>query len=481
MMQKEKSLMSRCTRSVGLILTAATVLSPLVGCEDEQAAERAAIQEKILEASLDLQESVLGAPAPGTEEYEQSIQSLTSLISQINDIRGGESGQQSARSLLLADVHSQLATLILARTDQLEDMNTATRIEISAIARRSTDLHHRIVSIESLDLTTSRLDLDVSQDLIRTELEEIEEQIGELQGPIDDRIQRNRQDAEEVEQLRLQSSALMREARESGYAGGFDVFEQAIQSQRRADRIEYEIAQRELELDLNLQAEHNFLSLNQQNARNASAAIDTARTALETFEQQGRSDNSLSRQTLVALRGQLDVLLAELSARSNDELIPTYQNAQDNLEKVAREAQASANKAGRDGAGAARMIAARANETLGNMHLTRARGINASMNAYELINDAREALGMDNAAQDESSRLMAAHVEAIQTAKTALAQALSLLGQVSGGNQSQLNSYKQSLQTLVESIGGGSSEASTEAASSGDDETTPPVDDSMND
>ncbi|MCZ6835706.1 MAG: hypothetical protein O7G85_08030 [Planctomycetota bacterium] len=437
-------------RTTALLLTATSLLF-LSACVDENAKLRAEVQVDIQDASLKFREATLGAPAPGTPEYDSAYQNVQSVINDLNGIRGGEAGQQAAKSMLLANANAHLADLDLARILQIENSNDGLCGEMSTIATRCADLQYRIAALENLDLTHTRDTLDHSKSMVNMQLDTLIEQKLELQGPIDDRLKRNADDAAEVTALRKQYNDLMRQARESGYAEGFDSHVRAVQIQRQADMIEFEIAQRDIELDLNLQAEQNFLTLNEDNAINAVASIENAEDALESYTQISADDNDQSRQTIDELNAILMDKIEVLRASIRDDLTPLYESANQSLLQAVNAAQVAAGKAGRgEGEGAANTLAARIYQTLGQLHWSKAQRYSTLRSTCVLIVESGEA---PDGMYDMIEQFETAQSEAMTQAKEAYSQAQQKIEQVSG-NSRELTAYKQNIQLMMASLEG---------------------------
>ena len=462
-------------RMTGLFTTCLVAGFGFTGCQDQAAQERVEVQEIIRKENTAFQLARVGAPVPGTKEFDTKKQELDVLAGRLSSIRGGNAGQQGTKSVLLANTMTELASMDMAHAENYERINASISAQVIGIIQGGMNLNGMLESRQVIDLQTSRSQLNRDMETAEEKLGQLNEQLAELEGPIADREGQNTRDAEEVNALRKSSDKLFRNAREQGYASGFNSFEEAIQARRAADRIEYEIAQREIVLDLNLKAEQGYINLNTQQINKAIEAISDAQAAIDTHEQTGREDLRNTEQLIATLRGDLDALLQKLANTTNNELNPHYDSAQEYLEKSAREAQTAASKAGRNGdTNGPHLIGARAHASLGKLHWTKSRGISIRLKLYELIHQARDVFSEDSVLS-KIEQLNQQHADAVEKAKAAYAQAIQLLSQVNNPKaQNEINAFKQSLDLALASLEGKDVSAMMQPAPAAKPETSSP-------
>ena len=277
-------------RMNGLFTTCLVAGFGLTGCLDQSAQERADAQETIHKANTDFLKASVGAPVPGTEEFDTKKQTLDALAGRLSGVRGGNDGQQGTKSILLSNTMMELASMEMAHAEKYERENALISAQVIGIIQGGMTLSGMLESRQAIDLQTSRSQLSQDKETAETQLGILNEQLDELSGPIADREGQNTRDTEEVIALRKSSDELFRNARERGYASGFNSFEEAIQARRAADRIEYEIAQREIVLDLNLKVEQGYLNLNTIQVNKAIEAISNAQAAIDIHEQTGTAE-----------------------------------------------------------------------------------------------------------------------------------------------------------------------------------------------
>lgn len=445
--------MSTRIRTAGLMIASISLLS-LSACEDKSASSRAEMKAEIYRVNGDLSKAMLSTAPPSTPEFEESLATLQNIINDAAAIKGENDGLKATKSLLLSHALAELSTLNMAQAQAIESQNHHEAAELVALVEAWIDLQNMITSRETFDLSPNMAELQDARQSVESSLSVLHEQIAELNGPIRTRITQNSRDNEEASQLRRQSDQLYREAREKGYEAGFNAFEQAVQIKRRADRIELDIAQREIELDLNLQAEHDYISLNVQHLGTTIESIANAEFALDTFAQSGKQDNDTTRRTISELQDKLTANLQVLNQRIENELNPVYETASQNLEKASSEAQAAARKLDKSSKGAATLAAACAQESLGRLYWNKARGIENIAFVYQLMGEAGGDLA-GNDVYDRIETLLAAQEDVIAQAITAYNQASQLLGQVNDReNQNVINTFRESIQRAIVALDG---------------------------
>lgn len=427
----------------------------LTGCQDQAARDRVEAQKAIREANTKFQKARVGSPVPGTDEFDTKKQELDTLVGRLSGISGGNAGQQGTKSILMANTLTELASMDMVHAENSERENSSISAQVIGIIQGGMNLNGMLESRQAIDLQTSRSQLSRDMENAEAELGELNGQLAELEGPIADREGQNTRDTEEVNALRKSSDELFRNAREQGYASGFNSFEEAILARRAADRIEYDIAQREIVLDLNLKAEQGYIKLNTQQINKAIKANSDAQVAIDTHEQTKTDDLRNTERLIANLRGDLDTLLQQLANQTNNELNPHYDSAQEYLEKAASAAQSAASKAGRNGdSNGPNLIGARAHESLGKLHWTKSRGLSTRRKLYELIHQARDVFSQDSVLS-KIEQLNQQHDDAVEKAKAAYAQAIQLLSQVNNPKvQNEINAFKQSLDLALATLEG---------------------------
>jgi hypothetical protein len=262
-------------------------------------------------------------------------------------------------------------------------------------------------------------------------LEELSQRMAELDGPIAERTGANTVASKEVETLKLQVGELRRKAQELGYAGGLALQEQAIEARRRADRIEYDIAQREMELGYDLQAEHDLAGAQAGFAQNRIGTIETSRAELDEFMRTTAANIASMRNITDELAGQIAGGLKQIDETMASDLAPWYEQAQTALEKSASQAQQAAGQGQGEDGGAARVLRARAVELQGRLAWNRARGLADHLAMLQAIkSDENGAPGLSGLAS-QISATQTAYGQAIEQATNAYSEAQQVLEQVS--------------------------------------------------
>jgi predicted nucleic acid-binding Zn-ribbon protein len=231
-----------------------TLLTP-VGCTDGDAQQRDDVQKAIVAAQQKLHKIRLESAAFAPDQLDGLKQKFEAISRELTAITGGDPGQQAARAMLTATALRELADVSLARASEIEarlqDQRTvvAARIDVmqvlDAVAAGYTSINPQT------DLEMLSLELGIAQERLGA----LAQKLAELEGPIAERTGANTKAAEEVNRLKTEVGELQRQADEQGYARGFPLQQKAIQTQREADKIEYDISLREMALAYDYQAE----------------------------------------------------------------------------------------------------------------------------------------------------------------------------------------------------------------------------------
>jgi hypothetical protein len=401
------------------------------GCEDGAAQQREDVQHAVAAASAKLHRAVLVAIDPSPEEFESARTGLEAASRELASITGGDPGQQAARAMLSATASREIGSLNLRRAAELESQLQSQRNVIRAQARAMSALHAVSFGYASISTSADREMLGRELQTAQQRLEELSARMAELDGPIAERTGANTVASKEVETLKLEVGELRRKAQELGYARGLALQEQAIEARRRADRIEYDIAQREMELGYDLKAEHDLAGAQAGFAQNRIGTIETSQAELDEFMRTTAANISSMRNITDELAGQITGGVKQVDEAMASELVPLYEQAQTALEKSASQAQQAAGQGKGDDVGAARLLRARALELQGRLAWNRARGLADHLAMLQAIkSDENGAPGLTGLASQVQAT-QAAYVQAIEQATNAYSEAQQALEQVS--------------------------------------------------
>ena len=436
--------------AICLPLLAGTLLCS--GCEDSSAARQAEVQAKLTEVSKSLGESPVIMSATTDQAPADAERKLNDLLTILNDTDDGAApGQQSAASLLASNVHRKIAHLTLAETTKLEADQRSRRDTLFGLIDAAGQLSAVAGSLETVDTQTQQQHLAANRQSAQARLAAYGEQMAAADAPIAALTSANRADQEQIDQLRAQSNELMREANDLGRAAGYGAYEQSVQLDRDADRVQYDVSQRDLELEFSLRPEQALAQKQADQTQEMIAAIDGSSAAIEglaqTFGDQARS----SRATISQLRQTIVAELDELNGTRIDELQSLYKKAAMQLGAAAQKAESAARQGRNEQAHAGRIGAARASQELGQMHWSVALAWQDHIRLLERIEASSGALESASMVSTQLNAARTARSDARREAKKAYASAHEQLDRITGRAAGpELETLKQNVQAAID-------------------------------
>ncbi|MHC5005984.1 MAG: hypothetical protein ACYTGF_01345 [Planctomycetota bacterium] len=435
-----------------LFLSCAVALPLACGCQDSEAKRRAEVQQIITAATAELDEAA--AIHVDIERESQLRQKLNQLISKLADTADAEPGQRAAASRLAGNAHRLLSSIDLVQADRLEADHRARRWVVGGMIDAALELDTVATAEEAIDTSAQQDALSDDREAASEELREHSQHMATLDGPIEDLKRQNRDDRAQADRLREEASQLRREAADMGSAEGYSTFEHSLHLDRQADRIEYEIAQRELELRFILEPEHTVARSRIEQAQYRLDNADSARQSLQDVEQAMSAEARSTRAGVAELGEKVEAALSEIEQSSAGPLTELYDRAGSNLERAASKAKSAATMARGEGTDAARVEAAWAYQKLGDMYWAKARGLEQDITLRQRLADNTTALGGSGAGSSLAG-LREAHKEAMSQAITAYGSAQEALEQVSGRSaRSRLEALKADISLLQTAASG---------------------------
>jgi len=448
-----------------LFLSCAVALPLACGCEDSQARQRAEVQKTIQEATEQL--TVAATLRADLMRQEQVRRDLNGLISKLADTADGEPGQRAAASRLAGSAHRLLASIDLLQADRLEADHRARRWVVDGLIDAALELDAVATAEEALDTGAQQETLAVDSDAASEQLGEFGQQLATLDGPIADLRRRNRDDRAQADRLREEASQLRREAADMGPAEGYSTFEHSLHLDRQADQIEYEIAQRELELRFILEPEHTVAQSRIKQAQYRLDSADSARQSLVDVEQAMSAEARTTRAGVAERSERIGAALSEIEQSSAGPLTELYDRAGSNLERAASKSKSAATMARGEGTDAAHVEAARSHQQLGDMYWARARGLEQDITLRQRLADNASALGGVARVDSSLGGLREAHKEAMSQAIAAYGNAQEALEQVSGRSaRRRLEALKANVSLLQTAASGQAVDVSAAAGGS---------------
>ena len=395
------------------ILASVSVTSLMIsgGCEDSSAKQRDLVQIQIRQANVKLQKA-LGS---STEDPGSALQGVVADLSRID---GGEPGQQAAKALLTATALREVASIKLAAAEEIESAHRLQRSALNAAIGESLKLAETASALDSVNAVAERQQLQRDIESARAEVMELRAKIEQLDGPISERAGQNANNKTEVDALRLKVNELRRNAQELGHADGFETYKQAIAASRQADQIEYEISQREIDLEHSLTPELTMTDTHAQQLDALIQSLETARTQLEAFANATAQEVSGIRKQVADSVSLANAALNEMESQRSGELTAAYDEAQAALEKAATQARSATSQrslAAQDQQ-TARLVGVQAQEMLGRLHWAKAR---AAADHQRLLDRLVSLSGTGSGLGEKSRELAEQYRLSIEQAKTA--------------------------------------------------------------
>ena len=449
--------MSNLDRALVIVIFCPLVGGALLssGCEDSAAARRAEVQANLAEVRHDLWESTAIASDPTQQERTAAEAKLNTLLTMLADTDGAAPGQQAAASLLASNVHRQIAAMTLAGVARLETEQRRRRDVLGGMIGAAAELHAVAGSLETIDTQAQHQHLSANRQNAHARLASYGEEMAAADAPIAALTNANRDDQTEIDDLRTQANQFMRQANEQGPAAGYGAYEQSVQLDRDADHIQYDVSQRDLELEFALRPARALAQTRAGYTQSLIGAIDESSAAidglLQTFDDEARA----TRKTIAQLRDVIVAELAELNQARTDELADAYQRAAKQLSAAADKAENAARLGQGESVPAARVEAVRADLELGHMHWSAAQAWQDHAALLDRVQESSGALGSASMVSAQLTAARTAHADAREKAKNAYTSAQGQLGRVTGrGAGPQLEALKQDVQTAISALSG---------------------------
>jgi hypothetical protein len=436
------------------VLCGTAVLGAGFGCEDAEAKRRAEVQQQITEARAQFQKASLGPTAPDDDHADQTRRELNRIVSTLQGVTDGAPGQQAAKSLLVAEALSELSLIEYRRIHDIESDHQVDR----QIA------HNRLLGLQRLAATRQareaisteqhRAELAQIRRATDEQLRQLQQQLSRINEPIAELTERNERDQARIDELREQAAEMIRRAEELGPADGFTTFENAIGIQREADLIQFRAAHRELELLLEHQPIKQMTERQVQAAEDLKRQVEQAIGDLESFDALYASAGSTLRDRIRQGSDDLRQTVERISDSMTGDLAAAYSEAADHLERAASQARNAATRQRGTEANAARLIEARANESLGRLYWRQAGGVADHLALLRAIVASDNAIGDAQPYRARIEQFAQQHESLLGQAKGAYTQAKESLTMISGAAAQQVGQYRQNLEMLVAALDG---------------------------
>ena len=430
------------------------------GCEDSSALRRAEVQAKLAEVSQGLAQMPVIMSGSSEKAQAETERKLNELLRVLSDTDGAAPGQQSAASLLASSMQRRIADLTLAETAEIEADQRRRRDDLFRLIDAAGQLGAVAGSLETIDTQTPQQHLAANRLSAQTRLAAYGEDMAAADAPIAALTSANRADQTEIDKLRAQANELMREANERGRAAGYGAYEQSVEMDRDADRIQFDVSQRDLELEFTHQPEQALAQRRADHTQEMIAAIDGSSTAIDGLAQAFGDEARSTRATIGQLRQTIAAQLDALNTERVDELQGLYKKAAVQLEAAAQEADTAARLGRNEQAHAGRIAAAHAFQELGRMHWSAALAWQDHITLLERVEASSDALESASMVGAQLNAARTARSDARRDSKDAYTSAHEHLDRITGRAAGpQLEALKLNVQAAIDEL---TSDAATE-------------------
>ena len=432
----------RVSTSILITLSGMLILSA-GGCEDSAAKQRDQVQAQLVQIRSDLQKTY----ATGGESYEAD---LNKIVSQLSSVSGGEPGQQAAKSLLAANTLREVAMLKIAAASDIEAQHRASLGAVNARIDAAMRIQSLATGLESIDAAKRRSELQSELQQAMDGVNAAQAKISELESPINERTSQNTTQKAEIEQLRVQVGDLLKQAQSMGYSAGFETYKQATQVGRQADKIEYEVSNREIDLEHELNPQHKAAQSQKAQLEGLAQAIESAQTELDAFATAASGDAQTSHAKVAELGKKVTEDLNAIKAKADSDLKTAYDDGLAALQKAA--ASALAASTGGPEASAGRTLACSISESMVRLHLMAAHGLSDRIATLQRIKASNGAIAF-NGVDSQIKELSDAREQHLAAAKTSLDEASHAADSIAG-ESGEVLALRKNLQALSAALSG---------------------------
>ena len=434
-----------------LCLTVSSVL--LFGCEDANSKAATEASETLNEQRAALSLASMTSPVPGSDEFNTARTTLKSAVSELDGLTTGTDGQQGSAKLMAANAYRQLADM-----DYAEAGNAARAIE-----RSINELYEQLNAAERLSSLANAADqfaeqlnrdhLDRERANWGARLRNAEERLSSLSGPISELESANSTDTERVEELRQEANRLLRRAREMGQIAGQSTLENSVATRRSAERIEYQIAQKEAELAFDLEPQQGWADMQASGFKSILDTIDAAKSDLSQLERELNNDIIGAAQANVdQYRSALQSGTSDLKALVDSSFSPAVDAAIANIDNAVSRATSAAGKTSARSSSTSKVTKAQAQARKGEMLWAKSRLLSNHAGLMAAIANSNAAGSNASAYNSAAQTSGQAASEALNMAKSALADAQQTLSSAGAGDA--IDELNQKLSLLLQAMEG---------------------------
>jgi hypothetical protein len=427
------------TSMVGL----ATISALLTGCDDSAARQRAEVQDAIQAASREISAISPASLDPQSDDFDATRAALKRQVSTLQGLSGGTPGQDEGRKRLVATTLRTTAEMTLAEVASMQAQHDHAQRVLASQVRAAMRLGATADAMQQIELSAQHDNLEEVRTAASAIISQFSSRMAELDLPISEREEANRQDSTDATQLRENANDLRREARELGFSEGFQKLQQAVQLERQADQKEYDIAQRELDLELEYGPEHALAEARVNQIQALITATEATDRELVELRQQLQNSAEQTREVIGQLR------------QAVDRAWPALMTQSETIAQLNADAVADLNKAASQAARNDKMLQARIYALLGRAHWEKAQLLAGKQLLLTQLVSAGDLLGGTAPYRQQLQATQGAQQQAVEETGVAYQNALSALEQVRDRNvETEKQALRTSLQTTVSMING---------------------------
>lgn len=439
-------------RIVATLALMVLTLTLVTGCEDGEARQRASIQKSLTDAGKELRQVTAAGFVPGSDEFNKSRAGLDRVIKTLNAINPEDDGQKAAKALMTASALREAAIMDYAHASALEARQRDSREVLHTKIDAITTLAAVADGQQMIDASPDARSLDKERQAAMQRIEELSKRIEQLAGPIGERTSANDTAKQEVERLKTEVNNLRRQAAELGNADGFVTYQRAIETRRKADKIEYDISQREMELGYSLQPDHDLADEESKHLQTRIGALQITHKELDAFSKATADSIAATRNQMAELAGEVAAELNKVADTAATELAPLYEQVETALQKAASMAGAGGAGSAED-MSAARMLKARILELEGKFSAMKAASLADHKALLQKLNDAGKAIPSSDDVKKELEAAGAALTAAVEKAKASFTEAMDALSQVKSREEA-VELFRKNLENAVAILAG---------------------------
>ena len=431
----------------GLLIASGCLIA--AGCTDQAARQRVEAQQSLKEARAVYQKAAGMPIEAGAEDLGEIRQQFQKVVNTTGSIGQDVGGQAAAARMLAASAYQEIAGIDMQQADSIAAELSRHRRLVEERIESARTLQSFANSLEATTVEPQREHLRAARHEAQMLVDQLSKQIADLDKPIAERSDQIEQARQRIEELRSQADDLLREYSKQGNVKGLDEYKKAHEQSRKADEIEYDVAQKELVLEYDLQPQQATAQLR---INKLQQMIDSIEQTLQNVDSAGddlQSQAQKTRAQLQAAQEEIDNQLSSINEQMSGSLQARYDAALEQLNKAVNAADDAARQLGAQEAAPARLLAVRSHIQRGRVLWAKTRSLAEQHALLGKLVQAGSAAGAVDRFQAELDSLREQYDSAAEATKAAFNEALSAANQVRG-RAAELTSLKESINAALQ-------------------------------